>query len=492
MRRGLLGALLVAAMAVGVVHAQPAPDGPEFQVNAFTTSSQTEPAVAVSPSGDFVVIWQSLNQDGLGFGIFGRRYDAAGNPLGGDFQVNTFHFGDQSAPAVAMDLSGNFVVVWQSGFSQDGGGVGVFGQRFSSAGTALGGEFQVNTFTALAQEYPDVAMDADGDFVVVWQSDGQDGSGFGVFGQRFNSSGGAVGGEFAINTHTTSTQKRPSVAMETDGDFVVVWQSQSQDTDGYGVFGQRFASDGTALGSEFLGNLFAPNNQNYPDVTVNDDGNFVVVWQSEGQDQWGYGIFGRRFDSSGNSPDFDFLIPETTVESQRFPSVDMDATGDFVVTWQSYTQDGSGEGVFGRSLDSDRVPKGGEFPVNSFTTGSQLTSSLGLDSSGRFVVVWSSPQDGDLTGIFGQRFSHNCLPIPGPIADLGVAPAGGITELHLTWSDVADAEDYVVFEDGSAGGSFQTITGTSTSGSTGLTIPMPGSLTYYTVHGRNASCGIGP
>ena len=83
-------------------------------------------------------------------------------------------------------------------------------------------------------------MDSDGDFVVVWHSAAQDGSLYGVFGKRFASAGAAVGTEFQVNTFTTSYQLRGAAAMETDGDFVVVWQSFGQDPDNYGVFGRRF------------------------------------------------------------------------------------------------------------------------------------------------------------------------------------------------------------------------------------------------------------
>ena len=83
-------------------------------------------------------------------------------------------------------------------------------------------------------------MDADGDFVVVWDSQYQDGSGYGVYGQRYNSSGSTVGSEFQVNAYTTGTQWNTSVAMDADGDFTVVWQSYTQDGSGYGVFGQHF------------------------------------------------------------------------------------------------------------------------------------------------------------------------------------------------------------------------------------------------------------
>ncbi|HZF57487.1 MAG TPA: hypothetical protein VEZ19_03325, partial [Rubrobacter sp.] len=69
-----------------------------------------------------------------------------------------------------------------------------------------GGEFQVNTYTTSNQENPSVAMDSDGDFVVTWTSNGQDGSDNGIYGQRYNAAGEAQGAEFQVNTYITSYQ----------------------------------------------------------------------------------------------------------------------------------------------------------------------------------------------------------------------------------------------------------------------------------------------
>ena len=107
--------------------------------------------------------------------------------------------------------------------------VWVFGQRYGSDGNPLGGEFRVNTYTTGSQHESSVASDAAGNFVVVWQDgivfgDGQDGSSYGIFGQRYDNSGNRLGTEFQVNTHTTGTQLRPSVASDATGNFVVVWE----------------------------------------------------------------------------------------------------------------------------------------------------------------------------------------------------------------------------------------------------------------------------
>ena len=88
-----------------------------------------------------------------------------------------------------------------------------------------GEEFQVNTYISLDQERPAVAMDKKGNFVITWQSDGQDGSESGIFAQRFDKEGLAIGPEFQVNTYTESDQTFPAVAMDKKGNFVITWQS---------------------------------------------------------------------------------------------------------------------------------------------------------------------------------------------------------------------------------------------------------------------------
>src|SRR6186997_2280378 len=132
--------------------AQGDPLGPEFQVNTYTLDLQVAARVAADPSGNFVVVWESLGQDGSSFGSFGQRYSGSGAPLGPEFRANTFTTGSQPAFSVAADAAGNFIVVWQ-GANQDGSSYGVFGQRFATSGIPLGPEFRANTYTTAAQGF---------------------------------------------------------------------------------------------------------------------------------------------------------------------------------------------------------------------------------------------------------------------------------------------------------------------------------------------------
>ncbi len=419
-------ALCVPATARGQ---QAVPNGPEFQVNTLTTDAQSLPSVAMDASGDFIVVWQSFSQDGFSTAVIGQRYAASGPPIGGEFQVNTYTTDSQQFARIGMDASGDFVVAWQS-FGQDGDLSGVFGQRFDSTAAPALGEFQVSTHTTDFQTFPDVAMDPSGDFVVVWHSQGQDGSSYGVFGQRFDSAGAPQGGEFQVNTYTNSAQYFPGVAMDGTGNFVVVWHS-FQDGSSSGIFGQRFDGGGMPQGDEFRVNTFTPSAQQHPDAAMDAAGAFVVVWQGGIADGSSTGIFGQRFDTGGMPQGVEFQVNTHTLNAQAKPAVAMDPTGMFVVTWQSDSQDGSGYGVFGQAFDSGGMTTGSEFQVNSYTSGDQKNPDISMDGSGNFVVTWESfAQDRANDGIFGQRF---CLLIGcGPDV---TAPATEILGVSVTGVD---------------------------------------------------------
>ncbi|KPK96162.1 hypothetical protein AMJ80_01530 [bacterium SM23_31] len=388
--------------------------GPEFQVNTYTNDLQYLPSIAMHSDGSFVVVWTSLNQDGSLSGVFGQMFDSNGNKTGSEFQVNTYTNNHQINPSIATNSDGSFVVVWGS-YGQDGSARALYGQMFDANGNKTGSEFQVNTYTNNIQAGPSIATNSDGSFVVVWQSYGQDGSGWGVFGQRFDANGNKTGSEFQVNTYTGNEQEHPSIAMNSDGSFVVIWQSLNQDGSLDGVFGQRFDANGNKAGSEFQVNTYTNGYQLYPSITMNSDGSFVVVWQSDGQDGSLDGVFGQLFDSNGNKTGSEFQVNTYTNDSQSFVDVSdhlivMHSDGSFVVVWESDGQDGSGYGIFGQMFDSNGNKMGSEFSVNTYSRGDQLYPSVAMNSDGSFVVIWQSAgQDGSDWGIFGQRFDYVCI-----------------------------------------------------------------------------------
>jgi hypothetical protein len=393
--RFVAGLLLLAARALGQ------PLGSEFQANTYINGTQGEAALAADGTGRFVVIWRS-NQAPDPVGVFGQRFDAAGVPLGSEFHVNTYTTSHQALPAVASDPAGNFLVTWSSGFDsdQDGDDWGVFAQRFDASGTPLGGEFQVNTYTTGRQWRPAVAADAAGNFVVTWDSCcGQDGDSSGVFARRFDAAGIPLGLEFAVNTYTTAGQDDPAVAADPMGGFVVAWAGSPGD-----VFARRFDSTGTPLGAEVQVNTYTSGSQFRPSVASDSAGNFLVVWESvNGQDGDSSGVFGQRYASTGAPLGPEFRANTSTADRESDPTVACDGGGSCIVAWTNEvvgSQGGFANDVFAQRYDATGSPIGGEFQVNTYTAVQQFPApAAAADGTGTFVVVWNG------SGVLGKRLS---------------------------------------------------------------------------------------
>ncbi|MBT9546423.1 MAG: hypothetical protein IV090_13625 [Candidatus Sericytochromatia bacterium] len=376
----------------------------EFNINTFTTASQVAPEVAMQSNGNFVVVWESHIQDGAIRGVYAQRFDPQGLPLGSEFRVNTTTANDQYEPAVAMDSAGNFVVAWTS-TNQDGSGAGIYAQRYNAAGVAQGSEFRVNVTTAGGQYNPAIGLDGTGNFVIAYTCDGLDGGGNGVEAVRFDASGQVLG-SFQANTTATGDQSRPSIGMNSSGQFVISWDSNGQDGDGSGIYAQRYSADGSAQGSEFRVNTQITGAQSRSSLDLSADGRFVVSWESSGQDGSDTGVYAQRYAADGSAQGLEFRVNTTSANSQSDPSIAMDSQGNFVVTWISDGQDGSGAGIYAQRYNASGVAQGAEFQVNTKTSSAQLYPKIDMLANGAFTIVWQSQgSDGNNNGIVGKRFS---------------------------------------------------------------------------------------
>ena len=407
----------------------PQSQGAETRANNHTTGPQQAPSVGMASDGGFVVVWSSGSldaptptQDGSWSGIYGRRFDAGGNP-GAEFRSNTWTNHAQFDPQVAVRPSGEFVVVWTTTYQPDSCcGYDVFGQRYDAAGVAQGAEFPVNQGANLGNQHePAIAGAPSGNFVVAWQSSQEGIGNNGIYARRFDATGTPLGNEFHVNTTTAFHQTRPDVAVDADGDFVVVWVDEILDGSGDGVYAQRFSSAGATQGGQFRVNTTTNNRQNRPSIAMDAAGNFVVAFENQltGGDASGTGISAQRFNAAGVAQGGEFRVNTFTTGNQSVPSVAMEPGGAFFITWQSANQDGSGLGVYGQRYNAAGAPLGGEFLVNTFTTSDQSAVAVAA-IDGKTLAAWQSPNqpgDPDL-GVYFQRYS---LPDPNPPGTLQFA-----------------------------------------------------------------------
>ena len=422
------------------------PAGPEALIPSTTGQTQSEPAIARAANGNYVVVWGgkvSGDDPGIGYQVFDANHD----PIGTEGRANSTKPDTQDEPSVAMDDAGNFVIAWTSDL-QDGDARGVYAQRFDSLGNAVGGEFLVNTVTLNKQQTPAVAMDADGDFVIVWEDHAQDGSNEGVFARRYNSLGVAQDPvEIQVNTFTTGKQNIPDVAMDANGNFTIVWMSKGQDGgDGQeGVYGRQFDAAGNPLGGEFLVNTVTAKAQENPSIAMDVNGNFVVVYSSKDLDGSSRGVFGQLFDSAANKiGPTEFQVSTFTTLDQQNPSVSMDADGDFVVVWESVNQDNPGDfltGIYAQQFDKTGAPVGSETLINNTVTDTQKDSAVAMDANGSFVVVWQGDSL-DTGDIFARRYD---IPAPPLTFTTGDGAADSLMTFTGNITDINNALDGITF-----------------------------------------------
>jgi hypothetical protein len=334
-------------------------------------------------------------------------------PLGSEFRANSYTTGLQMSAAVA-GLSASFVVVWESQ-GQDGSSYGIYGQRFTSAPkpARLGGEFRVNTSTTGSQRYPAVASASDGSYVVVWESVSLDNTDSQVMAQRYDASGAPVGSEFRVNTYTTTVggvRRFPTIASDALGNFVIAWNPYGQDGEFYGIVAQRFTRSGAPLGGEFNVNTTTAYNQIHPSAAFAGNGSsFVIAWQHASPSD----VRAQRYSSSGAPLGGEFRVNTYTTNQQDSPSVAADSAGNFTVAWRSSNFDNSfSYGVHAQRYASSGAPLGTEFRVDTGTGTTQASPKVSSDANGNLTVAWTD-YDAFAHGILARRYAPTGVPLSG-------------------------------------------------------------------------------
>lgn len=197
-----------------------------------STYNARDPEVAVDAGGRFAVTWM---RDRSVHPILVRLFNVEGMPLTEPFQVNTTGIASVTRPAIAMNALGYFVVAWDghpSRASEDD----VYARLFDPNGVPRGEPLVVNTILAGPQQWPCVAIGDRNEFVVAWEHDAGDPNAAEIAARYFDETGLPLGDQFQLNTYTLDDQRNSDIAMAGDGSYLAAWESNGQDGSGYGVF----------------------------------------------------------------------------------------------------------------------------------------------------------------------------------------------------------------------------------------------------------------
>ncbi|MBI3881321.1 MAG: hypothetical protein HY301_14815 [Verrucomicrobia bacterium] len=397
-----LAALMVAGAPWLAAQNAFSPGGSDYAVMGALAGDQTAPHAAVSTNGGFLVC-QDNGVDGDGLGIRATRLDASLHAVGGLFRVNEIGAGDQERPQVALLANGGAVFVWHGGAY---GFQKIYTRYFDANGAAVTGDILVNTYTNGQQIRPAVATLPNGTVIVVWASDGEDGSRLGVYGQRRSATGQKLGSEFKVNQFIVNNQRTPAVAALSTGGFVVTWVSELQRSQSsIDIYARLYDAAGVVAGNEFPVNPLTGVVCANPSVAGSPNGGFAVAWsqkdqpaQVSGANQYvspttvstnGWDVYFRLYGANGTALGGSQRLNGFTYGDQFAPRVA--AFGrNYLATWISLGQDGSREGIYAQFFNGGGALEGIEFRVNTTAVSRQIHPAVATDGFNRFMVVWSS------------------------------------------------------------------------------------------------------
>lgn len=416
---GIFGVLLISPTHLRANTTALVPIEPSFMTHTYATYNQYAPKVVKDGNGNFVVTWQSQNQDGDGWGIYARRYNESGVPDGPEFKVNTTILGGQMYPDIAINSQGDFVITWQGSIAGSSN-YGIFAQRYNATGQPVGSEFLVNTFTSGGQSNPTTAIDANGNFVIAWSSTNQDfanpNSRFGIYAQRYNAAGEKTGTEFKINASANSYHSLPDVAMNDAGQFVVTWQYKEGTN--WDIYAKRFSAGGAAQGSQFRVNTFLTNKQLEPKIAMDPLGKFIIIWRSEkqnGSSTWN--VYAQRFSSAATKLGSEFLANTYAFKYGTTPdtastlaySATINSNGEYAVAWQCPDQ--SSPGICTQRYRADGGLNEPWFRVTQWFTGANPSQfydpSIAMGEDGHLVIAWEGRGSWDgsaSSNVYAKRY----------------------------------------------------------------------------------------
>lgn len=311
-------------------------------VNRFLTSEQNFPKLITLANDKFLITWQSYLQDGSLWGIYAKIYYNDLTILKEEFLVNTYTNDSQYNPFACQLGNENIVIAWNS-FAQDGfNNNSIYMQIFDENGEKIGNEIPVTKDSSIYDEYlTSLVCLKNQNILLVWNSQGRDGSGNGVYAATFNEAGIQNGNHFLVNTSTIYDQMNGTATALRDGRFLIVWQSWGPfqgivyDSYEYGIYLQIYDENSVRVGENILVNTFnTVNSQTKPSVKALLNGIYIITWQSIYSYYNNYNNSYQLYQKSMlRYYDFDRLASNGFYYGRYNPHIAALENGNFVIVW---------------------------------------------------------------------------------------------------------------------------------------------------------------
>lgn len=184
-----------------------------------------------------------------------------------------------------------------------------------------------------------------------------------------------------VNTSNANYQINPNIAKLNGGGYVTVWESNSTDGSSYGIYAQKFTTDGNKSGDNFKVNVLTTNNQSFPDITGRNTANstdYAITWSDNSSVTSNYDIYMQIYKNNSPILTYDLLINNETQGSdstrnndQLYPKIAGLTNGNYVVVWASNDANDGEMNIYGKIIDNNGNLTTNKLSINSTTTRSQ-------------------------------------------------------------------------------------------------------------------------
>jgi hypothetical protein len=391
-----------------------------FQVNTVTTSNnQDEPSVGMDSSGNFVVAWESEESGGTDYQIKAKAFWANGSVRTSDFVVNTNSTNEQRYPSVAMLSGGDYIIAWRDLRDSGSSLSDAYVKLFYANGTNRTGDVRVNSNTTNSQDFPVVAANSSGDFVVAWY-DTRSGSAA-LFAKTFYANGTNKTNDFRVDDTTSVLSDVPAIAMDPNGNFAIAWPVSTGGT--FDVYAKAFWSNASNLSADFRLHSVTTGTQGSPSVSMDSSGNYVFVWNDERAGVGVGGVYAKAFYANGTNRTNDFRLNETGLPFTSSPAVVMASNGDYLVAWAD-RRTGSLDSIYAKTYFANDTVNQNDFLLSLSSGNTQYMTQAAANGTGNFVVAWARVvSTGDVfASAVGTFYSVNGT-FTSSIIDTGYSPA---------------------------------------------------------------------
>ena len=347
------------------------------------------PQVAIDASGNALAVW--AQSDGTRLNVWANRYTAATSSWGTAALIESDDLGGVANPQIAMDTSGNALAVWEQ---SDGSRFNIWANRFTAANNSWGTAVLIENNDAGNASAPQIAVDANGDALVVWAQ--SDGTRFNIYSNRFTASSSSWAAPVVIEADNVADAYSPQIAIDANGNAMAVWQQFEAGT--FNIWANRYTSATGKWGTAALIETSNAGNASNQKIAVDTAGNALAVWtQFDGTTNH---IYANRFTAASSSWGVAAVIRTGTGDTDR-PQIAFDASGNALAVWDQH--DGTRRNIHANRYIAATGSWGVPTVIES-NAGGASRAQISVDASGNALAVWTQ-LDGTRNNIFGNRFT---------------------------------------------------------------------------------------